>query len=180
MESGEACGARGFDRNGAEAEVRGELSSAAMATAGGAFGTGRSWAQLSREEGRSEIELGFDDGLGGGGKERHGDTWAQTPRRRRRPRRVEQSSDGGACRARELPEGRGFGKPVGARGRFGWGRDACGGRMSTPAARRRRRERETEEKGDGGEGNFVIKAKFKISFCKLNFSHYSKGQMKNF
>ena len=82
MEGGEACGARGFGRNGTEAEVRGELSSAAMATAGGASGTGRSWAQLSREERRSEIELGFDDGLGGGGKEWHGDMWAQTPRRR--------------------------------------------------------------------------------------------------
>ena len=54
------------------------------------------------------------------------------------------------------------------------------GQAAAPAARRRRRERETEEKGDGDEGNFVIKAKFKISFCKLNFSPYSKGQMKNF
>jgi hypothetical protein len=53
------------------------------------------------------------------------------------------------------------------------------GQVATPAARRRHREREIE-KGDGGEGNFVIKAKFKISFCKLNFSPYSKGQMKNF
>ena len=54
------------------------------------------------------------------------------------------------------------------------------GQEAAPAARRRRRERETEEKGDGDEGNFVIKAKFKISFCKLNFFPYSKGQVKNF
>jgi len=69
----------------------------------------------------------------------------------------------------------------GGRGRwFGRGHGVWDGLVLTPAARRRRRERETEEKGDGDEGNFVIKAKFKISFCKLNFSPYSKGQMKNF
>ena len=76
------------------------------------------------------------------------------------------------CRARELPEGRGFGKPVGARGQFGSRRDTWGGRVSTPAARRRRREREIEEKGDGGDGNLVIKLKFKIQFENFSFSSY--------
>ena len=70
-------------------------------------------------------------------------------------------------------------QPVGVRAVWSGARRVAG-QVATPAARRRRRERETEEKGDGGEGNFVIKAKFKISFCKLNFSPYSKGQVKNF
>ena len=33
---------------------------------------------------------------------------------------------------------------------------------------------------DGSEGSFVIRAKFKIFFCKLNFSLFSWPQMKNF
>ena len=62
---------------------------------------------------------------------------------------------------------------------LGQGRDAWGGRVTTPAARRRRRERETEEKGDGGDGNLVIKLKFKIQFENFSFSPTSWPPMKN-
>jgi len=67
MEGGEACGARGFGRNGAEAEVRGELSSAAMATAGD-------------EPGQGEERLGS----GIGETERRKRTWLRWMVKRRR------------------------------------------------------------------------------------------------
>ena len=53
---------------------------------------------------------------------------------------------------------------------------------ATPASSRRLHGvRGKTEEGEGwSEGNFVNRAKFKISFCKLNFSPLSWPQMKNF
>ena len=138
-----------LEEMGAEAEFRSELSSAAMATAGGASGAGRSWAQLSREEGRSEIELGFDDGLGGGGKERHDDTWAQTPRRQRRgDGGVSSKGRRGAWRAREgaregdFHETRGTKAGLAEGSARGWPGGRASGETATNGVSRRGREME--------------------------------------
>ena len=60
--------------------------------------------------------------------------------------------------------------------------DLAGGAARGRRRRRTPSRRETERgrEGDGGEGSSVINSKFKILVCKLNFSPYSKGQMKNF
>ena len=42
------------------------------------------------------------------------------------------------------------------------------------------RNREGGERGGGGDGSSINRAKFKIPVCKFNFSSYSKGEMKNF
>ena len=58
-------------------------------------------------------------------------------------------------------------------------------RVQSGLGRRRRRAAANgvtagNREGRWSEGNSVINSKFKIPVCKLNFSSYSKGQMKNF
>ena len=76
-------------------------------------------------------------------------------------------------RLRDVGEKPGAGEVVlagaSARGRLG-GR--AGGDTATNGVSRGGR--------DGDEDSFIIRAKFKIFFCKLNFYPYSKCQMKNF
>jgi len=75
MEGGEACGARGFGRNGAEAEVRGELSSAAMATAGDEPGQGEERLGSGIGETERRKRTCFVGWLSGDEKVRRGDAW---------------------------------------------------------------------------------------------------------
>jgi hypothetical protein len=83
--------------------------------------------------------------------------------------------------------GKRVGRKLGAREWFGsW----CGawparGRGAVPDVRRRTdavtaKKQRRERNGDGGDGSLVIRSKFKIFFCKLNFSPFSWPQMKNF
>ena len=85
--------------------------------------------------------MGFDDSLGGGGKEQHGDTWAQTPRRRRQgDGGVSSKGRRGAWRAREGARASGFELNQGRESGFGRGRDAWGSRWQY-------------RRDDGGDGN---------------------------
>ena len=116
------------------------------------------------------------DGLSGGEVARRATHGHGRRERRRRPRRVEQNSGGGACRPRELPEGS---QSCGNQGhRAVWVRGAARGRQRRCAAANGVTAGNRE--GRWSEGNSVINSKFKIPVCKLNFSPYSKGQMKNF
>ena len=76
------------------------------------------------------------------------------------------------AKPRDVGEKPGVGEAVlaggSARGRPG---DRAGGDTETNGVSRGGR--------DGGEDSFVIRAKFKIFFCKLNFSPFSWPQMKN-
>ena len=123
-----------------------------------------------------KTKLASTDNLSGGAGEgphgqatrRHGDG---------HPRAAWRTGDGGArvARGRE-PEVPVLGKP--------WAREVDLARGVARGQRRwrtpSRRETEWGREGDGGEGSSVINSKFKILVCKLNFSPYSKGQMKNF
>ena len=72
------------------------------------------------------------------------------------------------------------GKTGDGEGGFGRGRDASAASGRAGGERRLHGEKQRGERRDGGEGKTVIRSKFKIPVCKLNFSPYSKGQMKIF
>ena len=124
-----------------------------------------------------ESEVGFVDVLSGGELHRLGAVWLGT--------NVETATALAACRAehswgrvastegaRDASVGQNRGRGWRFRTRCDvWRRWRAGGVQY-------RRRQGTQRGGDDGEGKFVIKAKFKISFCKLNFSPYSIGQMK--
>ena len=100
---------------------------------------------------------------------------ALSPWRFERPSSACAQGNGAAWRGREASgRNRGWGGGFGRGGRCMAG-DA--GVVTTPP----QRERKKTEEGEGwSEGNSVNRAKFKISFCKLNFSPLSWSQMKNF
>ena len=94
------------------------------------------------------------------------------------------AEDGGACVAWGNARRAGLGANPGAGRRFRLGTRHVGRPGGAGAGVRRRRGRGTgkqrREKIDGVGGKTVNKAKFKISFCKLNFSPLWWPQMKKF
>ena len=167
--------------------LRGEVRAAALMEACGASGRA-SWGPRSSARGEGEREEAKTNlatatattGLSGGGgrrrttrghRRRDGDSEATAFAACRAEQRRGCVSRTGAARGEGFWQTRGHARPV-------W----VGG-----ATRGRRRRRAAvngvtagNREGRWSEGNSVINSKFKIPVCKLNFSTYSKGQMKNF
>jgi hypothetical protein len=116
-----------------------------------------------------------EDGLNGRKPTARRRGTAPTSRRRRRERRTagRVARSGGRQRERFLV------KP-GVREVDWAGGTARSRRVADAGGRCRHGEKQRGGERDGGEGSYVINSKFKIPVCKLNFSPYSKGQMKKF